>query len=107
MALGAAGRRGLGAAGWCLAALFGVLAGAAAGVLALSGAEEAARFAGFPGAAVIQVVGLWLLPLPVAALGYALTFERTGIGRRDLEELRARAAAVGAREPSSDRPGHP
>lgn len=94
MLLGAAGRRGLGAAAWALVLLLAILAAAALGVLGLAG--EAETVAGFPVAAVIQVVGLWLLPLPLATLAYALTFDRTGVGRRDLEELRARVAARGA-----------
>lgn len=92
MTLGAAGRRGLGAARWTLGALLGVLAAAAAAVLALSAAPGGATVAGFPLAAVVQVVGFWLLPLPIATLGYALAFDRTGVTHRDLEELRARAA---------------
>lgn len=103
MALGASGPRGLGAAGWALAALFAVLGATALGVLALARTGETATVAGFPVAAVIPVVGLWLLPLPIASLAYALTFERTGIGSRDLEELRARSAA-GAWKPSPERP---
>lgn len=102
MALGAAGRRRLGAAAWALAALLAILAGAVAGILALARGSSG-TLAGFPLAAVVQVVGLWLLPLPVATLAYALTFDRTGIDRRDLEELRARVRGGGG-EPSGEPP---
>lgn len=95
MALGAAGRRGIGPAASALLALFAVLAAAVAGILALSGEAAARTVVGFPLAAVVQVVGLWLLPLPVATLAYALSFARTGLSRCDLDELRARAAGSG------------
>lgn len=104
MALGAArrtpapgGPRRPGALGWVLVALLVILEGAAIGVLALSGGAAdglgAVRLAGLPVTTVIQVVGLWLLPLPLAALGYALTFERAGVTGEDLEHLRARAGS--------------
>lgn len=104
MALGAAGRRPLGAARWALVALLAILAAAAAGVLALSG-RGAGTVAGFPLAAVVQVAGLWLLPLPIATLAYALTFDRTGLAPRDLEELRARTGTGGSSRPSAEPPG--
>lgn len=101
MALGAVGRRGLGSAKWALVALLAVLATAAVGVLALSGGSGG-TVGGFPVAAVVQVAGLWLLPLPIATLAYALTFERTGLTPRDLEELRARAGGSGSARSTRD-----
>jgi len=74
---------------WILVLLTLVLEGAAAGVLALSGAL-APRIAGLPPAAVAEIAGVWLLPLPLVALGYAFTFRRTGPTREDLRRLRAR-----------------
>jgi len=61
-------------------------------VLALSGGpqEGMAALGGLPWAAVVQIVGLWLLPLPLVALAYALTFDRSGIRPDDLESLRRR-----------------
>lgn len=60
-----------------------VLAATALGVLALSGRSVLA--------AVVQLAGLWLLPLPLATLGYALTFDRSGLTREDLDALRRRS----------------
>lgn len=110
MALGAASRgrsgrpaRGSGAPAWVLVALLVVLEGTAAGILLLAGAPAgAAGLAGLPLATVVQVAGLWLLPLPLAALGYALTFDRTGVTGEDLARLRERVAggAAGGRAPS-------
>lgn len=75
--------------GLALLVLLTLLEGSVAGVLWLSGASEPA-LAGLPPATVIQLAGLWLLPLPLVALAYAFTFERSGITRDDLERLRRR-----------------
>lgn len=92
-----------GATGWLLVALLLVLEATAAGILLLAGIPAGASGAtaspgagGLPLATVIQVVGLWLLPLPLATLGYALTFDRTGVTEEDLARLRARAAGGAA-----------
>lgn len=69
--------------GWIFVGLGAVLAAAALGVLALSGRSTLA--------AVVQIAGLWLLPLPLATLGYALTFDRTGLSRHELDTLRRRS----------------
>ena len=89
-----AGGRGPGVA---LLLLFLLLEGAAAGVLWLSGRTEpvGTGWGGLPPATVVQVVGLWLLPLPLVALAYALTFDRSGITRDDLEALRRRVDGAG------------
>jgi len=47
-------------------------------------------FGGLPGAAAIQLYGLFLAPLLLVALTYALTFDRFGIREEDLERLAAR-----------------
>jgi hypothetical protein len=89
--------RGLGggrALGLSLVLLLMILEGAVIGVLRLSGVERPA-VAGLPPAAVVQLVGLWLLPLPLVALAYALTFDRSGITREDLEALRRRVRRKG------------
>jgi len=85
---------------WVLLALLVVLVGTSAGILVLAGgpagpapAPASAGLAGLPFATVIQVVGLWLLPLPLAALGYALTFGRAGVTGEDLARLRRRAGS--------------
>ncbi len=75
--------------GFALFVLLLLLEGSVAGVLLLNGTPRPA-LAGLPPATVIQLVGLWLLPLPLVALAYAFTFERSGITRDDLERLRHR-----------------
>ena len=87
MGLGAArGGRLAPPVAWILALLALVLEGAAVAVLALARAS-APRLAGLPPAAVAALVGFWLLPLPLVALGYGLTFRRTGPTREDLRRL--------------------
>ena len=44
--------------------------------------------AGLPLAAAFQIYGMFLLPLAVTALGFALTFRRFGVDEKDLERLR-------------------
>lgn len=104
MALGAGRRRsppsrpsrsgkGAGGSGWALLALLIVLVGTAAGVLLLAGTPAGSvRVGGLPLATVVLVAGLWLLPLPLAALGYALSFDRTGLTEEDLARLRGPTA---------------
>lgn len=95
------GRRS-GAPARVLLALLVVLEGTAAGILLLAGAPAGAPgLAGLPLATVVQLLGLWLLPLPLATLGYALTFDRTGVTGEDLARLRERSAggAAGGRAP--------
>lgn len=86
-----AARRGrLGRAAWALAALLVLAEGTAAGVLLLGGGGAAGTLAGFPPATLILLAGVWLLPLPVATLAYAWSFDETGIGPEHLTRLRAR-----------------
>jgi hypothetical protein len=58
------------------------------GLLTLHGRDAPWLF-GLPLATLLQL-GIFLAPLPAVALLYAWTFERHGLRRRDLEELRAR-----------------
>lgn len=81
-----------------LVALVAILELSAAAVLALSGtpADGTATVAGLPPAtlaAIVQLAGLWLLPLPLVALGYAWTFDRSGVTPDDLASLRGRYGA--------------
>jgi hypothetical protein len=76
---------------WLFPGLGALLAAAAVSVLALSrAAGEAGAATGLPPATVVQIVGLWLLPLPLATLGYALTFDRAGVRPEALDALRRR-----------------
>lgn len=59
------------------------------GVLALHGRDAPWLF-GLPLATALQLFGILLAPLPAVGLLYAWTFDRHGVSRRDLEELRAR-----------------
>ncbi len=91
-ALGAAGRRGgLGPLGAPLAGLLLYLVALVAAMLLLRGRiEDGPWFLGLPLVTAIQVYGLFLAPLLYVAFLYALTFERFGIRREDLDELRRR-----------------
>jgi hypothetical protein len=77
-----------------LALLLALLEASTVGILALSGSGAAAapRLLSLPGATLVQLLGLWLLPLPLVALAYAWTFERSGVTREDLAALRRRTA---------------
>jgi len=89
MALGAARRGGLGALRPVLIALAVLLNGSVLALLGLRhGVVDGPWLGGMPLAAAVQVWGLWLGPLILVALAYALTFERLGIDQRDLDRLR-------------------
>lgn len=93
MALGAGSARWArsGRSRWLFPALGVLLVAAAVTVLLLSGRSAGAEGgSGLPAATVVQIVGLWLLPLPLATLGYALTFDHAGVSREALGELRRR-----------------
>lgn len=91
MALGALRRDRLGPLAGVFLALFGILAAGLAALLALAGeGADAPRLGGLPPAAAIQIYGLALLPLALVSLAYALTFDRRGLTREDLENLRER-----------------
>ncbi len=90
-----------------LGLLFVLLEASALGILTLAGngGEASSRISwslfGLPAAALVQLAGLWLLPLPLVAFAYAWTFDRTGVTREDLAALRRRASSTGR----TDAPG--
>ena len=89
MALGALRRGKLGKVGPALVVLVLLLEGAFLGTLALAGKVlEAPRVLGLPSAAALFFAAIWLLPLVLVSLSYALTFEEQGISNADLERLR-------------------
>jgi hypothetical protein len=92
IALGAAGRDGrLGPLGGPLVGLVLYFAVLVAAMLALRGrVADGPWVLGLPLATAIQVYGVFLAPLVWVSLLYALTFERFGLGREDLDELRRR-----------------
>lgn len=87
IALGAG--RDAGALRYGLVALLVFYEACLLGVLALHGRDAPWLF-GLPLATALQLVGVLLAPIPAVGLLYAWTFERHGLRRRDLEELRAR-----------------
>jgi hypothetical protein len=87
-----ASRNGLGrGTAWTLLALLAILSGSVVAIFILSG-DRGPALAGLPAAAVAEIAGLWLLPLPLVTLAYALTFRREGLSAQDLERLRKRFA---------------
>jgi hypothetical protein len=99
MVVGAArgGRLGpTGAPLWCLALL---LVGCGLGMLLLRGhAADGPWLGGLPLAAALQIYGLWLAPLGLVALAYALTFESFALRESDLENLRRMSSASAERQ---------
>lgn len=87
IALGAG--RGAGALRVGLVALLVFYEACLLGALALHG-RDAPWLLGLPLATALELYGAFLAPIPVVGLLYARTFERHGLRRRDLEELRAR-----------------
>jgi len=85
----AAGRRRGGALlGRWLLGLLVILEGSSVAVLLLRGqVADGPWIAGLPVAAVIQLVGLWLAPLVLVGLVYALTFDRYELRDEDLARL--------------------
>lgn len=85
----AVGRRGgVGPLGLPLLALLVFLEACAIGMLLLRGhVTDAPWFGGLPLAAAIQLYGLFLTPLLLVALAYALTFDRFEIREEDLDRL--------------------
>jgi len=85
----AAGRRrgGTPLGGWLLGLLV-LLEGATVAMLLLRGrVADGPWIGGLPVAAVIQLVGLWLAPLVLVGLVYALTFDRYELRDEDLARL--------------------
>ena len=89
MVLGALRGGRLGSAALPIALLLVMVELSLLGMLALRGRVlEAPWLAGLPLAAALQVYGIFLLPLAVTALGFALTFRRFGVDEEQLERLR-------------------
>ncbi len=83
-----AGRGSLGPLRAPLLGLLVVLEGCAVAMLALSGrGVDGPWLGGLPLAAAVQLYGLWLVPLPLVALAYALTFSRYELREQDLERF--------------------
>lgn len=74
-----------------LAVLLALLVGSSLALLLLRGRVETAPWvAGLPLAAAVQLGGLFLAPLLLVALAYALTFDRFGgVSAEQLERLRS------------------
>jgi hypothetical protein len=89
--LGAGQRGGLGPLRLPLAVLILFYEACALAMLALRGqVTEAPWVGGLPLAAAIQLYGVFLLPMVFVTLLYAATFDRFGLRREDLDELRRR-----------------
>jgi hypothetical protein len=79
---------GVGGLGVVLFILFVLYEVSALGMYALRGfVMEAPWIGGLPLAAAIQLYGLWLMPLLVVPLAYALTFDRFEMTPEDLVQL--------------------
>lgn len=98
IAVGAARDGRLGPLAWPLGLLLLMLEGAMLGMVVLRGRVlELPWVGGLPLAAAIQLYGMWLAPLALVALAYALTFDRFTLTDEDLRRFRE---ATG--RPSSD-----
>ena len=65
-----------------------LLEGSGIAMLALRGrVADGPWLAGLPAGAVVLLWGLWLAPLPLVTLTYALTFDRFELGEEDLDRL--------------------
>ena len=89
MALGAARRGRLGAVAVPIGVTLMLVELSLAGMLAFAGEVVGGPWlGGLPLAAAFQLYGLFLLPLAVIALGFALTFRRFDVADEDLRRLR-------------------
>jgi len=89
--LGAEHKGRLGPLRWTLLGLVVFFELAVVAMLLLRGHTlDAPWVGGLPLATAIQVYGIFLLPLGVVSFAYALTFDRFGLRREDLEALRRR-----------------
>jgi hypothetical protein len=78
----------LGPVGLPLIGLLLFLEACAVGMFVLRGRVlDGPWFGGLPLAAAIQLYGLWLVPLLLVALAYALTFDRFELRQEDLDRL--------------------
>lgn len=87
MVIGATGRHGLGPLRWIFALLWILLTGCLTGMVAFSGPQQP-WLLGLPVSAAFLLAGIWLAPLALVCLGYALTFESYGVRGRDLRAIR-------------------
>jgi hypothetical protein len=87
--VGATRRGRLGPTAVPLGCLIVLLVGCVLGMLMLRGqVADGPWFGGLPLAAALQIYGVWLGPLGLVALAYALTFDGFGLRESDLERLR-------------------
>lgn len=88
IATAAAGRGRLGPLGLPLLGLLILLEGCAVGMLLLRGRVlDGPWFGGLPLAAAIQLYGVWLAPLLLVVVVYAVTFDRFELREKDLDRL--------------------
>ncbi len=96
--IGVSGRGSLGPLRLPLVCLLLVLEGCAVTLLLLKGQGiDGPWIGGLPLAAAVQLYGLWLLPLPLVTLTYALTFDRYELRDEDLRRLEALQTCAGKR----------
>ena len=89
MVLGATDRGRLGAAALPIGLALAIVELSLLGMLAFRGRVlDGPWVVGLPLAAALQIYGIFLLPLAVTALGFALTFRRFAVDEKDLELLR-------------------
>lgn len=91
MALGAVRDGGLGSLGIALCLIFVLLAGGFGLVLSLpsSTARSTDLWLGLPPGAALVLYGIGLVPVLVAPVAYALTFDRMTLSAADLDRVRA------------------
>jgi len=88
IALGAARQGRIGPLMAPLTILLVILEGSLVGMLILRGhVVEGPWVAGLPAAAAIQLLGMWLMPLGLVALVYAITFDSFTLREEDLRRL--------------------
>ena len=98
MLLGVEKNGRLGSAVWPISLLLLLLLLSVAGMLVFRGEVVGApSVLGLPPATAVQLLGLFVLPLAVVALGFAWTFDGFGPTWEELEELRS----VGLERPGS------
>lgn len=95
MALGALRDGGLGSVGIALGLIFVLLAGGFGLVLSLpsSIASSTVLWLGLPPGAALVLYGIGLIPVLVAPVAYALTFDRMTLSSADLERVREAMAS--------------
>ncbi len=97
IAVGAARGGRLGPLAWPLGLLLLVLEVSMLGMIALRGRlPELPWVGGLPLAAAIQLYGMWLAPLALVALVYALTFDRFTLTDEALRRFREEVGRSGA-----------